>query len=393
MSNFDTNPGGRSASEIEREVDQSRDRVSGTIDDLQDRMSVGNLFQDVVSAFGKHGGDVGRNLSETVKNNPMPVILTGVGLAWLMAGSKDAPARRRTRVYDDDDFEMPRERPGPPPSVGAAPDSRGPRPVASGAGAPPPDRHVVTPTGPAGSGATARSSGGSVGGTDEGGKSGSLTKSAKDAASGAADSARGAADNVRDSAGRARDRVSDSAGRARDAAADGYDRAADSVGRAGDDLRYRAGRARDGMERGGRRVQDEFGRMLDEQPLVLGGLALAIGAAIGGALPRTRREDEAFGAESDHAWDVARDEAFEQADKAKAVGLRVADEATKMADEAAGDADSKTPGGREAVEKAESAARDASGRLKDAAKDEAGKQKLGEPAGSKPTDGPGKAKT
>ena len=52
-----------------------------------------------------NGGDLGRNLGRAVRDNPLPALLTGVGLAWLMAGT-GRPAdrweddRRSFRDYD-----------------------------------------------------------------------------------------------------------------------------------------------------------------------------------------------------------------------------------------------------------------------------------------------------
>ena len=39
----------------------------------------------------RHGGEFGDNLLTQVRNNPIPTIIVGVGLAWLMAASKRRP--------------------------------------------------------------------------------------------------------------------------------------------------------------------------------------------------------------------------------------------------------------------------------------------------------------
>ena len=87
MAEFRTDPGDRSVSELEREVDHERERVSATIDELQSRASMGNIVDQLVKAVGENGGEVSRNLGRSLRDNPLAALLTGVGLAWLMAGS------------------------------------------------------------------------------------------------------------------------------------------------------------------------------------------------------------------------------------------------------------------------------------------------------------------
>ena len=99
MAEFSTNPGDRSVGELEREVDRERERVSATIDELQARASVGSLVDQLVKAVGENGGEVSRNLGRSLRDNPLAALLTGVGLAWLMAGS----GRPRDEAQDWED--------------------------------------------------------------------------------------------------------------------------------------------------------------------------------------------------------------------------------------------------------------------------------------------------
>ena len=101
MAEFSTNPGDRSVSELEREVDRERERVSATIDELQARASVGSLVDQLVKAVGENGGEVSRNLGRSLRDNPLAALLTGVGLAWLMAGS--GRPRDEGRDWEDPD--------------------------------------------------------------------------------------------------------------------------------------------------------------------------------------------------------------------------------------------------------------------------------------------------
>jgi hypothetical protein len=57
-----------------------------------------------------------------------------------------------------------------------------------------------------------------------------------------------------------------------------------------------------------------------EQPLVLAGIGVAVGAALGAMLPATEAEDRLMGEASDDLKEKAQDFAGEQIEKAKAVG-------------------------------------------------------------------------
>ena len=103
MAEFNTNPGDRSVTELEREVDRERERVSATIDELQSRASVGSLVDQLVKAVGDNGGEVSRNLGRSLRDNPLAALLTGVGLAWLMAGS--GKPRDEGRDWENPDRE------------------------------------------------------------------------------------------------------------------------------------------------------------------------------------------------------------------------------------------------------------------------------------------------
>ena len=121
MAEFNTNPGDRSVTELEREVDRERERVSATIDELQSRASVGSLVDQVVKAVGENGGEVSRNLGRSLRDNPLAALLTGVGLAWLMAGS--GRPRDEAQNWDDrisDDLRYGRDRLSETPMPGAS---------------------------------------------------------------------------------------------------------------------------------------------------------------------------------------------------------------------------------------------------------------------------------
>jgi hypothetical protein len=79
-------------------------------------------------------------------------------------------------------------------------------------------------------------------------------------------------------------------------------------------------------------VRDTFNYLRDEQPLILGVLGFALGAAFGAGLPPTRREDELMGEMRDEAMHRAREVGAEQLDKAQRVATAASEAATEQAD-------------------------------------------------------------
>jgi len=97
----------KSAAELEREIQLQRSRVESTIDQIQERLSPGQLVDELLS-YGKNhgGGDFVANLGRSATSNPLPIALVGIGLAWLMAkpaGSDTATngAAKGDRAWDD----------------------------------------------------------------------------------------------------------------------------------------------------------------------------------------------------------------------------------------------------------------------------------------------------
>ena len=73
--------------QLEHEIDQQRDHIGELIHALENRLSPGDLFERVLG--NGHGREFAGNLARTVKDNPMPTLLTVAGLTWLYAGSHD----------------------------------------------------------------------------------------------------------------------------------------------------------------------------------------------------------------------------------------------------------------------------------------------------------------
>jgi hypothetical protein len=65
------------------------------------------------------------------------------------------------------------------------------------------------------------------------------------------------------------------------------------------------------------RARGSIDYLVNEQPLLLGAIGLAIGAALGAAAPRTRKEEEMMGEASRNLMDKAKEAGSEQLEKAK----------------------------------------------------------------------------
>jgi hypothetical protein len=92
---------------IERDLQTTRVRLDQELSELTRRLSPGQLLDEALRYLRNNQGvDFVRRLTESVRERPFPVALTGIGLAWLMiAGPR--PAERvvsRERTVDRETF-------------------------------------------------------------------------------------------------------------------------------------------------------------------------------------------------------------------------------------------------------------------------------------------------
>jgi ElaB/YqjD/DUF883 family membrane-anchored ribosome-binding protein len=103
-------PSDKSPEDIEREIEQTRNRMSQNIDELGDRLSPDNLkqdakdairhvAQDAVSNVGEQARRTGSRLVDVIRENPLPVIAVGAGVTWLLTqrSSSDVSGNRMAR--------------------------------------------------------------------------------------------------------------------------------------------------------------------------------------------------------------------------------------------------------------------------------------------------------
>jgi hypothetical protein len=229
----------RSTRQIERDVERTRAEIEDTVDALRDKMSIGQIVDEVSHYLRDSGGnEMVSNLSAQARANPMALGLVGIGLAWLMSGRGQ-------------------------PSMGY-------------------EGHSVATTS---AGAGLR---------DASARMGETAASAKGRA---AETGRRAGEAVTSRVHQAGDAMSSRMHQAGDAAADAYGRMSD-----------RAARAQ-------RTVAD----IIEDEPLIVAGLGLAVGAAIGAMLPPTDTENRVLGEHRDRLKEDVEGMAREEWDKAKSV--------------------------------------------------------------------------
>ncbi len=231
----------KSSEELAREGDATRASINDTLDELRARITPGQVLDQLVE-YGRatSGGMLARNLRRQVVDNPLPVVLVGVGVAWLMMAngrSGRVAGDRATRNFED---------------------------------------------------ATDRVR--------------SSASRAADGVSSAMDSARTAASRSAEAVSSAADSVRSAASRSAEAASSLIDsvraRASDTYGSASSATRRAAATVADSAAAVRSRSLDLLDA-LREQPLALAGLGVTIGAVLGATLPTTATEDRLVGDASD----------------------------------------------------------------------------------------------
>ena len=71
---------------LEKEAEAQRHKVEERIGQIRDRLSPGQLIDELMSYTKDGGQHFAANLGSTVTANPLPAALLGVSLVWLMSG-------------------------------------------------------------------------------------------------------------------------------------------------------------------------------------------------------------------------------------------------------------------------------------------------------------------
>jgi hypothetical protein len=73
---------------LEREIEDARSQLSETLEELRGRMTPGRVVDQVIDyTRDSPAGDFFRNLGREVRENPLPLVVIGIGIAWLLLAS------------------------------------------------------------------------------------------------------------------------------------------------------------------------------------------------------------------------------------------------------------------------------------------------------------------
>ncbi|WP_088636233.1 DUF3618 domain-containing protein [Phaeobacter sp. 22II1-1F12B] len=389
----------RTPDEIERDIERERSQLGRTVDELQDRLSPEGILREVGRGLSDHGQDIGEAVTQSVKRNPVALALTGIGLAWLVSGrSWEKDKERLVPDFSHSDPTTPAQSRLDYSRAGAEP-----RAAQGGYRTAPndPATHSLGEAGLASAHGNRRVSQDWLYADDDDfwddydqddqDDGPGIYDRVSDGASRAADSARekaqktgesvrSAGQSAADSAASARDAVSSRARRIRRRLADGTDTLSEEARERVISARWAAVRARRSAARRARSGADQAQRFFEENPLVVGGLALAAGAVLAGTLPRTRQEDDWFGKQSDRYYDKAERMLETERQKTLKVADRAAETAQEVLEEERAKIDNQAPGDKSATEHIADEVRSGVSKVADASREEAEKQKLGTPS-------------
>jgi hypothetical protein len=272
--------------QLEREADRSRADVEETLDEIRARLKPGQLVDQLIDyARDGTGGEFYANLKRQIAENPLPVTVIGAGLAWLaLSGNSAHPRRGRTAT----DYGIARDR-----AYGTVRDA---------------ERRAAE-----------------LGN----GVSNSLSDSMESATDRLSDVTRTASDTARRGTARVREAATSTGATLSSRVSSAYADATGAASRTSHAVAQSALSAGHSLADSSRSFVD-FCR---DQPLVLAGIGVALGAALGAVLPSTEVENRVMGDASDQAKERAQGMADEQIDKAKAIAEETADNITAGAQE------------------------------------------------------------
>lgn len=258
---------GSESAQLEREVEAQRQKVENRIGEIRDRLSPGQLVDELLNMTKDGGQNFAANLGHTVGANPLPAALLGISLVWLMSsGNKGSNSATSSSWREDDEH-----------------------PYATISGRLRRTAHEDDGTGEWYSsfaddaGRTYRAKSDQLGH-----RAGHFMDDAGRKFGGFIDETGHRVKDIRDEAG---NKLEEATGWVSQTWSDVKRQVSDTTSQVADQAKHLGGNVQNQADRASRMLLDTF----QNQPLVAGALAFAAGAALGAALPHTAQEDAAVG--------------------------------------------------------------------------------------------------
>ena len=281
----------RSSTEIESDIRQTRGRMDATLDELSDRMTARSLLNSALDWWESRNADAPdrgaardsyRTVARHVKENPLPSLLIGFGLVWMIT---------EAATKDDEETGSIAGRNSP---------YKGARSDEGGTPSSYPDEYL-----------------------EEQKEIGDVS---------------GFVENAKNKLGEAKEAVSGVAGTVKEkvaAVSEAANQTAEDLGRRAQDV-YEQGRTTAtkvgrNIQRGYHSSAEQVENAMEEYPLAVGIGFAALGALIGVLLPGTCREDELLGEQSDKLVKATKEKGEELLQRGKVVAQRVTESAVEEA--------------------------------------------------------------
>lgn len=93
----------RTPEEIEAEINDTRSHMDRTLDDFQQRFSSDSMMHNAMDYMKSDATrEYFSNLGRTVRDNPMPAALIGLGIGWMMYSNNSSSSNPRVRNHFND---------------------------------------------------------------------------------------------------------------------------------------------------------------------------------------------------------------------------------------------------------------------------------------------------
>lgn len=282
-----------STEQLEREAELSRNQLAASLEELRS-ITPGRIMDEILGYAKSGSAELLRGLGKQVAQNPLPATLIGAGLAWMIMsnGSSERGSAYDTRTHTTSNGSW---FSGTKHAASSAAESAGERASSAMHG---------------------------------------LKDSAQNAMSGISDSIDSASGAMKDRAQSAMSSLSGTASGIGDSLSSAYGAVTGSVASAANSCVDAANSvipSQDELMQAGQRIWD----FCKDQPLVVAGLGIAIGAALGAAIPETDAEHRLMGEAADQlkqkAQEFVTDPLKNANHMAKSVGEQIIDEAAKIA--------------------------------------------------------------